>query len=263
VTPNVKEVFLNSLWYANLIFVLHNLQAPPSLTKTKAIFLKLKALKFCILDGNLYWKDPGGILLNFFLKDEVDKLLKDFHAGICGGHLSWKTTANKILRDGFYLPTLFVGVHQKVTSCHKWKVFKGKRNLFPLPMKPISVEASFQKWGLEFIGEIHPPSSGQHKWILTATDYFTKWIEVVPCRQVTDSVIIKFFETNIMSRFGCPRKIITDNAVTFRSKKLVEFCSKYQITWGHSTAYYPQGNGLVESSNKSMVNIIKKMLQEC
>jgi hypothetical protein len=241
---------------------LHNLQAPPGLTKTKARFLKLKALKYCILDGNLYWKDVGGIFLNCLLKDEADKALQDFHEGDCGGHLSWKTTANKILRAGFYWPTLFADVHKKVTSCHKCQVFEGKRKLFPLPLKPISVEAPFQQWGLDFIGEIHPPSSGQHKWILTATDYFTKWIEVVPCRQATDSVIIKFLETNILSRFGCPRKIITDNAATFRSKKLIEFCSKYQITLGHSTTYYPQGNGLVESSNKILVNIIKNMLQE-
>ena len=43
---------------------------------------------------------------------------------------------------------------------------------------------------------------------------------------------------------------------------MVEFCRKYQITLGHSTAYYPQGNGLVESSNKSLVNIIKKLLED-
>jgi hypothetical protein len=79
-TPNVKEVFLNSPWYTELIFVLQNLQAPPSLTKTKAKFIKLKAFKFCILEGNLYWKDPGGILLNFLLKDKVDKVIQDFHA---------------------------------------------------------------------------------------------------------------------------------------------------------------------------------------
>jgi hypothetical protein len=261
-TPNIKEAFLNSPWYADLIFVLHNLQAPPGLTKTKARFIKLKALKFCILEGNLYWKDPGGILLNCLLKDEADKVLQDFHAGDCGGHLSWKTTTNKILRVGFYWPTLFVDVHQKVTSCHQCHIFEGKRKLLPLPMKPISVESPFQQWGLDFIGEIHPPSSGQHKWILTATDYFTKWIEVVPCRQATDSVIIKFLETNILSRFGCPRKIITDNAVAFRSKRLIDFCNQYHITLGHSTAYYPQGNGLAESSNKSLVNILRKTLQE-
>eukprot|EP00253_Pinus_taeda_P010029 PITA_10029 len=133
-----------------------------------------------------------------------------------------------------------------------------------LPVSDIFVSspcAPFQQWGLDFIGEIHPASSGQHRWILTATDYFTKWIEAIPTRQATDSVIISFLEDNILSRFGCPHKIITDNATTFKSKKLVDFCYKYNISLGHSTAYHPQGNRLAESSNKSLLNIIKKLLE--
>ena len=137
-----------------------------------------------------------------------------------------------------------------------------KKKILPLPLKPISVEVPFQQWGLDFIGEIHPPSSAQHKWILTAIYYFTKWIEAIPSRQATDTIIITFLESNILSRFGCPTKIITDNATTFKSRKMIDFCSKYHITLGHSTASYPQGNGLVESSNKSLVNIIKKMLED-
>ena len=65
-----------------------------------------------------------------------------------------------------------------------------------------------------------------------------------------------------MSRFGCPRKIVTDNAKAFTSTKLVKFCSDYNIILSHSTTYYPQGNGLVESSNKSLVRIIKKILED-
>lgn len=42
---------------------------------------------------------------------------------------------------------------------------------------------------------------------------------------------------------------------------MIEFCHKYQITLGYSTAYYQQGNGLAESPNKSLVNIIKKLLE--
>jgi hypothetical protein len=129
--------------------------------------------------------------------------------------------------------------------------------LQPLPLKPISVEAPFRQWGLDFIGEIHSQSSAQHKWILIAIDYFTKWIEAVPTRQATYSVIIQFMENNILSRFGCPIKIITDNATTFKSKRMENFCSDYNITLGHSTSYYPQGNGLAESSNKSLTKIIK------
>eukprot|EP00253_Pinus_taeda_P012239 PITA_12239 len=88
--------------------------------------------------------------------------------------------------------------------------------------------------------EIHPSSSSQHKWILTATDYFAKWIEAIPCRQANDSIIIQFLETNILSRFGCPEKIITDNVALFKSKKMINFYHKYHITLGHSIAYYPQ-----------------------
>ena len=66
----------------------------------------------------------------------------------------------------------------------------------------------------------------------------------------------------MLSRFGCPQKIITDNATYFRSKKMIDFYNKYHISLGHSTSYYPQSNGLAESSNKSLVNIIKKLLED-
>eukprot|EP00253_Pinus_taeda_P009323 PITA_09323 len=110
--------------------------------------------------------------------------------------------------------------------------------------------------------ELATSQISQHKWILTATDYFTKWIEAIPCRQANDSAIIQFLERNILSIFGCPEKIITNNAAAFKSKKMINFCHKYHITLGHSTTYYPQGNGLAKSSNKSLINIIKKLLEE-
>ena len=177
-------------------------------------------------------------------------------------HLNYKTIANKILRAGYYWPTLFQDVHKMIVSYHKSQIYEGNRKLLPLPLQPNTVEAPFQQWGLNFIGEIHPTSSTQHRWILTATNYFTKWIEAIHSRNATDSVIIKFLEDHILSRFSCPRKIITDNANAFVSKKMVDFCYRYQIVLGHSTAYYPQGNGLVESSNKILVNIIMKLLED-
>jgi hypothetical protein len=186
----------------------------------------------------------------------------EFHKGMCGGHHSWKATVNKILRAGFYWPSMYSDVYKEITKCHECQIFDGKRELLPFPLKPISVEAPFQQWGLDFIGEINPNSSGQHKWILTATDYFTKWIEAIPTRNATETVIMNFLEENILSRFGCPKRIVTDNAPAFKSKRMINFCHKYHIHLNHSTAYYPQGNGLAESSNKSLVRIIKKLLED-
>eukprot|EP00253_Pinus_taeda_P021588 PITA_21588 len=194
----VSEMFSLSPWYSDIIYVLKTLSPPPSMTRNKARTLKLNAAKFCILNFALYWKDPGGILLNFLVEKEAKKVMEDCHQGDCGGHLFWKSTTNKILRVG---------------------------------------------------------------WILTATDYFIKWIEAIPTKQATNVVIISFLENNILSRFGCPNKLITDNTTAFKSKRMVEFFHKYHIILGHSTAYHLKGNGLAESSNKSLVNIIKKLLE--
>jgi hypothetical protein len=87
-------------------------------------------------------------------------------------------------------------------------------------------------------------------------------VEAIPTQNATNSVVINFLEENILSRFGCPQKIVTDNAQAFKSMAVISFCQKYNIVLGHSTAYYPQGNGLVELSNKGLMNIIKKVLTE-
>ena len=71
-----------------------------------------------------------------------------------------------------------------------------------------------------------------------------------------------FLEENILARFSCPKRILTYNAVDFKSRKMINFYHKYHISLNHSTAYYPQGNGLAESSNKILVRIIKKLLED-
>ena len=129
-------------------------------------------------------------------------------------------------------------------------------------MKPIHINGPFQQCGLDFIGEINPHSSGQHKWILVATDYFTKWIEAIPTKNANHQVVIKFLNENIFTRFGCPTKLVTDNAATFKEKELVDMCESMGIQFVHSTSYYPQGNGLEQSSNTSPVKIIKKPLED-
>ena len=96
----------------------------------------------------------------------------------------------------------------------------------------------FSAVGTRIFGEIHPSSSGQHYWILTSNDYFTKWIESILTRNATQKLIIGFLE-DILSRFGFPNKIVTDNVASFKVEPLVKFCEKIGIQPIHSTLYYP------------------------
>jgi hypothetical protein len=248
-------------WYRDILYFLQELKPPDGLGKSRARALKLKLVRYCLIDRALYWRDPLGILLRCLDPLQAQKVMFDFHSSLCGGHHFWKTTAHKILRAGYYWPTLFTDDCREVRACIKCHKFSGKQQLKSLPLKPVVVSAPFQQWGLDFIGEIHPPSSGQHRWILTATDYFSKWIEAVPTRSISHKVIISFLE-DIIAKFGCPSRIVTDNASPFRSEPLIKFCEQFGISIVHSTPYYPQGNRLAESSNKSLIKLIKKLLED-
>lgn len=71
------------------------------MSKSKGRSLKLKALKYRILDNSLYMKDTGGILLNCLVESEAKEVMNDSPKGDCGGHIFWKSTTNKILRVVF------------------------------------------------------------------------------------------------------------------------------------------------------------------
>jgi ribonuclease HI len=248
-------------WYKDVIYFLQELRPPDGLQRSKARALKLKAVRYCLIDQVLYWKDPLGVLLKCMSPQEAEMIVAEFHSGLCGGHHFWRATAHKILRAGYYWPTMFTDVCKRVRACIKCQKFAGKQQLKSLPLNPVVVSGPFQQWGLDFIGEIHPASSGQHRWILTATDFFTKWIEAIPTRSASHKVIIGFLE-DLITRFGCPNKIVTDNAAAFGSEPLAKFCEQFRIKLIHSTPYYPQGNGLAESSNKSLIRIIKRLLED-
>ena len=72
------------------------------------------------------------------------------------------------------------------------QLFTGKQKLAALPLKPVVIEASFQQWGLDFIGQFKDISSNGYTWIITATDYFTKWVEAIPTKSATDKVVMDF-----------------------------------------------------------------------
>ena len=73
---------------------------------------------------------------------------------------------------------------------------------------------------------------------------------------------MNFVEKYIFARFGFPRKLLTDNPHAFKSVDRVHFYERYSIISKHSTPHYPQGNGLAKSTDKNLVNRIKKLLFE-
>ena len=67
----------------------------------------------------------------------------------------------------------------------------------------------FEKWDLDFIGPINPPSN-QKKYILVCTDYVTKWVESKALIFANEKSVVSFLFEDIFTRFSVPREIVTD-----------------------------------------------------
>jgi transposase InsO family protein len=120
----------------------------------------------------------------------------------------------------------------------------------------------FRGWGLDFIGEIHPGSSKGHQFILVATDYFTKWTEAVPLRNMSHREVIIFLREHIIHWFGVPQTLTTDQGSSFMSHQFREFAESMHIKLLNSSPYYAQANGQAKASNKVLIKIIKKRIKD-
>ena len=79
--------------------------------------------------------------------------------------------------------------------------------------------------------------------IITATNYFTRWTEVVVLKKENETTFLNFYD-DIVNRFGVPDSIISDNALAFIRFKVTDWAFEYGIYLNTSSIYYPQGNGL-------------------
>ena len=73
--------------------------------------MRLKAVSYQLIQGNLFRKHHHGVLLRCLEYDEAQRVLKELLDGPAGGHYADDTTAHKIMRAGFYWPTPFKDAH--------------------------------------------------------------------------------------------------------------------------------------------------------
>ena len=81
------------------------------------------------------------------------------------------------------------------------------------------------------IGHIFSPSSRGHKFVLVATDYFTKWVEAIPLKIVTSKSMVDFVRKHIIYRFGIPQAIITDQGSMFTSEEFRDFAASRELSY--------------------------------
>jgi hypothetical protein len=79
---------------------------------------------------------------------------------------------------------------------------------------------------------------------------------------MTHNEVIEFITERIIHRFGIPQTLTTDQGTSFMFKEVRDFTELYKIKLLKSSPYYAQANGQAESSNKTLIKLIKKKIEE-
>jgi transposase InsO family protein len=98
--------------------------------------------------------------------------------------------------------------------------------------------------------------------VLVTTNFFTKWMEVVPLKNMTHKELIHFILEYIVHRFSIPQTLTPNQGSSFMSHQVREFAKSLKIKLLSSSPYYATTNGQAESSNKTLIKLIEKKIKE-
>jgi hypothetical protein len=132
-------------------------------------------------------------------------------------------------------------------GCQDCQKFGNIQRVPASALNPIIKPWPFRGWGIDLIGQINPPSSKGHKFVLSAIDYFTKWVEAIQLKKVTSENMVEFVKEHIIYRFGIPQTITTDQGTQFTSSDFREFAESMGIKLLNSSPYYAQARLLTRS----------------
>ncbi|RWS19028.1 integrase core domain protein-like protein, partial [Leptotrombidium deliense] len=120
--------------------------------------------------------------------------------------------------------------------------------LSPGLMMPIEVGGPFEMIGIDIQGPF-PKSEQGNKYIIVATDYLTKHVEMKAVPAANSWEVSKFLLDEIMCRHGCPQRILSDRGLPFLSNVTKDVYKLMNTKHVKTTSYHPQTNGLVEKCN--------------
>ena len=97
-------------------------------------------------------------------------------------------------------------------------------------------------------------------YVLLVVDYVSKWVEAIAFPINDANTVVEFIQKNIMSRFGAPRTIISDEGSHLANKLFAKLISRYGVKHIMSLAYHPQSNGKDEIYNREIKKILEKIV---
>ena len=223
---NVQKVDSRNNWTTQLISYLKNGTLPDG--KDAVRKLKVQASRFVLIKDVLYKRGFSYPYLRSLVPEKVEYIIREVHEGICGNHSGARSLVQKLIRAGYYWPTMQRDAKAYVKTCDKCQGFS---NTIRQPSKELTLMMAtwlFSQWGLDIMGPFLT-AVRQLKFLVIGIDYFTKLVEAEALATLTENNILSFVWKNIICRHGIPRVLVFDNRKQFNNNTFKDFCLELGI----------------------------------
>ena len=222
-----------------------------------ALELVLSRDMYCLEDGVLYRVMPDKTWRVIPPTQDRKDLFMEAHQGVFGAHLRGAKIYSQLHRH-YWWPGMSADVKNWCCACLVCASRSVGRPERP-PLTPIPVAGPFDRVGVDVLKL--PRSRRGHSYAVVFVDYLTKWPEVYATRDQTAPTIAKLLVEEVISRHGVPNQLLSDRGPSFLSHLITEVCRLMGIRKVNTTAYHPQGDGLVERFNRTLLDMLAKTVK--
>ncbi|KAI5709553.1 hypothetical protein M8J75_001191 [Diaphorina citri] len=252
---NIQEVDLPTLQREDqdLSLLFKSIEHPVSVSSVD----RRKARRYVIKNGVLYKKGPDSDnALLMVPKSLREKVIEDRHQNsVGGGHLGVRKCFEGLALK-YYWPGMGSSVKDFIKRCQHCQYRKGPNSkVKPGLLKPIEIGADiFDRWGIDITGPF-PVSDSKNLYIIAACEYLSGYLVTKAVRTTTSEDVCEFLY-ELVTQYGVPRHIISDNAPNLISKSVNQLLEQIGCKRINITGYHPQSNGVIESCFKSLKNMM-------
>ena len=104
-------------------------------------------------------------------QDDAKYILEEIHDRVCGDHTGPRSLVSKVIRTGYFWPTMQADAVELVKRCDKCQQFGNVQRLPTEKLMAMTSPWPFSQWGIDIVGPL-PQGKGQVKFLLVAIDYY-------------------------------------------------------------------------------------------
>ena len=218
--------------------------------------------QYTILEDKVYRvvKLPHKTIYQIYIPPSLRQpLLHHFHNNPLSGHFG-RFKTYKRLQALVYWPKMSIDVRDYVRCCQICQIFKPETRKPPGKLQQTTVGHPWEMLGVDLMGPF-PRSSSGNIHLLVFVDYFSRWVELFALRKATAEIISQCLTREILTRWGVPKYILSDQGPQFVSSVFGETCKRWNITARKTSAYHPQTN-MTERVNRNVKAMLAAYVED-